>query len=110
MLALYRCGRQAEALAAYRRVRDLLTGELGVDPGEPLQRLHASVLSHDPALDWNGGRQASAGGQRADTEDHSSGTPVAAPAPGSPRRPVAWHREPDRARRRARRLLAIGSA
>ena len=52
MLALYRCGRQAEALAAYRRARDLLAGELGIDPGEPLRRLHAAVLAHDPALDW----------------------------------------------------------
>src|SRR5262245_1309693 len=56
MLALYRCGRQAEALAAYRRVHGLLAGELGIDPGEPLQRLHGSVLAHDPALEWNGGR------------------------------------------------------
>jgi len=58
ILALYRCGRQAEALAAYRRVRDLLADELGVDPGEPLRRLHASVLAHDPALDWHLGGQA----------------------------------------------------
>src|SRR5690242_19345396 len=53
MLALYRCGRQAAALGAYRHVRELLAGELGVDPGEPLRRLHASILAHDQVLDWN---------------------------------------------------------
>jgi YVTN family beta-propeller protein len=58
MLALYRCGRQAEALAAYRRARDLLAGELGIEPGEPLRRLHVSVLAHDPALDRRTGSQA----------------------------------------------------
>jgi DNA-binding SARP family transcriptional activator len=58
MLALYRCGRQAEALAAYQRARDLLADQLGIDPGEPLQRLHLSVLAHDPALDWHESQRA----------------------------------------------------
>src|SRR5690242_9619168 len=77
MLALYRCGRQADALAAYRRARDLLAGDLGIDPGEPLQRLHAAVLAHDPALDWNGARQDAADGDR-------PGTPVTPAEPGLP--------------------------
>src|SRR5215831_5845018 len=93
MVALYRCGRQAEALAAYRRVRGLLAGELGIDPAEPLQRLHASVLAHDPALDWNGGRPAPADGHRA-----GPATPATSPPPVPPRlRPRlglggGWHR------------------
>jgi hypothetical protein len=45
---------QSDALAAYRRVRDLLAGKLGIDPGESLRRLHAAVLAQDPALDWHG--------------------------------------------------------
>ena len=76
MLALYRCGRQAEALAAYRRARDLLADELGIDPGEPLRRLHASVLAHDPALDWNGGRP------RPRPKDHRAGRPGSCPGAG----------------------------
>jgi WD40 repeat protein/DNA-binding SARP family transcriptional activator len=50
VLALYRSGRQAESLAAYRQVRDLLDEELGVAPGPSLKRLHDQVLRQDPAL------------------------------------------------------------
>lgn len=50
MLALYRSGRTAEALDAYRRARKVLTSELGIDPGPELQRLHQAVLTNDPAL------------------------------------------------------------
>jgi len=50
MLALYRDGRQGEALAAYRQARKTLGSELGVDPGPRLQELHNQVLTGDPAL------------------------------------------------------------
>jgi DNA-binding SARP family transcriptional activator/tetratricopeptide (TPR) repeat protein len=50
MLALYRSGRQAEALAAYRRARDVLVTDLGVEPGPGLRDLHQRMLSADPAL------------------------------------------------------------
>jgi DNA-binding SARP family transcriptional activator len=51
MLALYRSGRQADALEAYRTARELLMDELGLDPGEELRRLEAAILRQDPALE-----------------------------------------------------------
>ena len=51
MLALYRSGRQAEALDAYRQARETLVGELGIEPSPELQRLEQSILRHDPELD-----------------------------------------------------------
>ncbi|GAA1254407.1 transcriptional regulator AfsR [Kitasatospora nipponensis] len=50
MLALYRCGRQAEALSVYSTTRKLLIDELGVEPGVSLAAMHSRILSADPAL------------------------------------------------------------
>ncbi|HWO64776.1 MAG TPA: BTAD domain-containing putative transcriptional regulator, partial [Umezawaea sp.] len=51
MLALYRSGRQGDALGAYQRVRDQLADELGIDPGDELRRVHQQVLAGSPELD-----------------------------------------------------------
>jgi len=51
MLALYRSGRQTEALETYRQGRQLLDSELGLEPGPELKELERAILAHDPALD-----------------------------------------------------------
>ena len=51
MLALYRSGRQADALDSYRATRLLLVEELAVEPGPQLRKLQRAILDHDPALD-----------------------------------------------------------
>jgi DNA-binding SARP family transcriptional activator len=51
MLALYRCGRQAEALAAYRSARTVLAEELGIEPGTALRRRHEAILRQEPSLE-----------------------------------------------------------
>ncbi|QFG21654.1 BTAD domain-containing putative transcriptional regulator [Actinomadura sp. WMMB 499] len=56
--ALYRAGRQHEALEAFDRFRALLADELGLDPGVELAELHGAILRQDPALDAPAGRAA----------------------------------------------------
>lgn len=51
MLSLYRAGRQADALSAYRRTHKIMYDELGTEPGPELQRLHQAILNRDLALD-----------------------------------------------------------
>jgi WD40 repeat protein/DNA-binding SARP family transcriptional activator len=60
LLALYRCGRQADALLAYQRARATLVEELGLEPGVELRGLQAAILAQDPGLrvapaGWPGG-------------------------------------------------------
>ena len=75
MLALYRCGRQAEALAAYQRTRRMLVDELGVEPGRELRDLQAGILDADPDLAAPGPALAR----------FLTAPPAASPAPGGPK-------------------------
>jgi DNA-binding SARP family transcriptional activator/tetratricopeptide (TPR) repeat protein len=84
MVALYRCGRHAEALRVFAEGRRLLAEELGIDPGGDLSRIHQQVLTMDPALSIpNGLAIRGASGSPPSDEDADSG-----PAPdGGQRRP-----------------------
>ena len=61
VLALYRTGRQGDALSVLRRARALLADQLGVDPGPALRRLEEDVLHHEPGLDLGTGPRGAAG-------------------------------------------------
>jgi predicted ATPase/DNA-binding SARP family transcriptional activator len=83
MLALYRCGRQADALACYRQQAELLREELGLQPGPALRALQAQILNQEPSL------QASAGYGRRPSKPAPAALPAerafsALPLPATP--------------------------
>src|SRR5947208_2339709 len=72
MLALYRAGRQAEALDAYQQAREVLVEELGIEPSPVLQRLQKGILIQDPALELRAGIAAPNGFARPAPDAHTS--------------------------------------
>ncbi|MFC4463765.1 BTAD domain-containing putative transcriptional regulator [Streptomyces xiangluensis] len=86
MLALYRSGRQAEALETYRSGRELLAEELGLDPGDELRKLEASILASDLSL-----LHPSADPQPGEPDTGGPGQPPAAGATALP--PALLHTE-----------------
>jgi DNA-binding SARP family transcriptional activator/ABC-type sugar transport system substrate-binding protein len=93
MLALYRAGRQAEALAAYREARRVLVDDLGIEPSEALQRLQQAILRHDTSLETPTGTAAIDGGRALPA------TPAEAPAVNASLPPPRRRRRPLRPRR-----------
>jgi DNA-binding SARP family transcriptional activator len=77
MLALYRSGRQAEALEAYRRARLTLVDELGVEPGPELQSMQQAILRHDPMLELSPQAEVFATAPRTDDADRRKPIAVA---------------------------------
>jgi YVTN family beta-propeller protein len=95
MLALYQSGRQSGALAAFRRARERLAGELGIEPGPDLRGMQRAILRQDPEL------------EQLPPEGPRRHGPAELAPPGSPPVPVAPSR---RRRHRNRALIAAGLA
>jgi pimeloyl-ACP methyl ester carboxylesterase/DNA-binding SARP family transcriptional activator len=81
VVALYRCGRQADALRACAEVRSILAEQLGLEPGPVLRATEAAVLAHSSDLDWS-------------AETHGTRS-VSTGGPGEWRPPVRYARTPD---------------
>jgi DNA-binding SARP family transcriptional activator/tetratricopeptide (TPR) repeat protein len=77
MLALYRSGRQADALAAYRHLRVRLDDDLGIEPGQPLRDLEAAILRQEQALDISSAAVPLSSASRPEAER----SPAAVPEP-----------------------------
>ena len=95
MIALYRCGRQAEALAVYWSARRALVEELGIEPGQGLQRVERAILEQDVC--WSPRRgpgrrrhRALAADRRPGRAASSGPIPAADRAGGEPRRGPRW--------------------
>jgi len=86
MLALYRSGRQAEALEVYHRAREVLDRELGVDPGRELETLQRAILDHDTGLDLVSAPGPARVGDRSSEQSPQRVPPV--PLPRDSRRTV----------------------
>ncbi|MFE3460178.1 BTAD domain-containing putative transcriptional regulator [Nocardiopsis aegyptia] len=106
MTVLYRCGRQAEALNVYGRVRQALVEELGLEPGRELQELQQAILNQDPSLQFPAarerrepapvlsGRSASGrGGEELVRVRNRTGAAGSAPGPASPEASAPGPRE-----------------
>jgi DNA-binding SARP family transcriptional activator len=96
MLALYRSGRQAEALAAYRDARRALVDELGIEPGRALQELESAILRQDLSLEPPSGPAAEAPApDEAPSEERKLVTVLVADVAASPA--LSEARDPERA-------------
>ncbi len=109
MLALYRCGRQAEALEDFREARQKLIDELGVEPGGALRELHEAILRQDPSLD---GPVAPSEGTRAARGQGTPGAregaaPSVAPERGNGDTGIQLTSDAPRRLRKARKIVTV---